>query len=58
MNPRFVAQRHMYSIIKSMLERRIELDTFSSVTSLPGSTDQNWHADTNDLFYRTKQAVE
>eukprot|EP00039_Didymoeca_costata_P006596 m.91645 g.91645 ORF g.91645 m.91645 type:complete len:500 (+) comp13313_c0_seq2:321-1820(+) len=51
-DPRLVAQRHMLALVKSVLGDRIELDTFSSVTSLPGKTQQGWHADVGHLFGR------
>jgi hypothetical protein len=35
------------------LERRLEIDTFSHVTSQAGSTDQAWHGDVSFLFTRT-----
>ena len=35
------------------LERRLEIDTFSHVTSQAGSTDQAWHGDVSFLFSRT-----
>ena len=31
-----VAPRHLLTVVKSVLENSAELDTFSSVTSLPG----------------------
>ena len=45
----------MLQTVKAQLGDAIELDTFSSVTSLPskGGAAQGWHGDVSDLFPRT-----
>ena len=37
--------RFLLTVIKGVLGAKIELDTFSAVTSMPGSPDQSWHGD-------------
>ena len=41
----------LLSLVKGgVRSRRIELDTFSSVTALPGAPAQHWHSDVEPLF--------
>ena len=41
----------LLSLVKAaMRSRRLELDTFSSVTALPGAPAQHWHSDVEALF--------
>lgn len=49
-DPRFAGNRLLSKVVKGILGARVELDTFSAVTSMPGSSDQMWHSDVADLF--------
>lgn len=41
----------LYTFVKSFLGTgALEVDTHSSVTSLPGAPNQHWHHDTGNLF--------
>eukprot|EP00054_Salpingoeca_dolichothecata_P016516 m.96914 g.96914 ORF g.96914 m.96914 type:complete len:490 (-) comp22008_c0_seq3:18-1487(-) len=50
--PDFTANRFLLSFVKLLLTNKIEIDTFSHVTSLPGAPDQEWHNDVDSLFSR------
>ena len=41
-----------------MLNDRIEIDTFSTVTSLPRAPYQAWHSDVSPIFERAQQGEE
>jgi tetratricopeptide (TPR) repeat protein len=45
-----VLQPLLRPVLLGMLGDRVELDTFSSVTSLPTAPDQHWHRDLPRLF--------
>lgn len=50
-SPNLIANPALFSLLKRVLgTEEIELDTLSSVTSVPGSPAQHWHADVDDLF--------
>eukprot|EP00729_Bicosta_minor_P013725 gene13725-4575_t len=49
-DPRFAGNRLLVNAIKAVLGGKIELDTFSAVTSMPNSPNQFWHSDVADLF--------
>jgi len=56
MNPPFTSDEFLLSpfllpAIKFVMNsERLEIDTFSSVTSLPGAPAQHWHKDAGVLF--------
>jgi len=58
MDSRFVSNRHMMQMIKGIMGVRLEIDTFSSVTSLPDCPDQVWHADVGHAHSRLMQGEE
>jgi ectoine hydroxylase-related dioxygenase (phytanoyl-CoA dioxygenase family) len=45
-----VANPWLLQSTRFLLSRAIEVDTFSYVMSMPGSTDQTWHMDVTQLF--------
>lgn len=52
-NPAFTANRFILSFMRvALATNRIELDTFSTVTSLAGAPHQHWHADVDGLWPR------
>eukprot|EP00055_Hartaetosiga_balthica_P010548 m.45393 g.45393 ORF g.45393 m.45393 type:complete len:524 (-) comp7217_c0_seq1:140-1711(-) len=50
--PDVTANRFILFVSKLMLGDRIEIDTLSTVTSLPGAPNQHWHADVGSIFKR------
>ena len=53
-----IASPALFPLLKRALgSQDIELDTFSSVTSLAGSPAQHWHADVDDIFAEQAAAV-
>lgn len=40
----------LLEVVRLMLGPRVEIDTFSQVTALPGAPDQPWHKDVDVLF--------
>eukprot|EP00039_Didymoeca_costata_P004890 m.76867 g.76867 ORF g.76867 m.76867 type:complete len:542 (+) comp12587_c0_seq3:68-1693(+) len=50
MSPGFFASPFVIWTVKTQLELRVELDTFSAVTSLPGSDNQTWHRDVPEIL--------
>ena len=45
-----VASAALLPLARALLARRIELDTLSVVTAIPGAPDQPWHRDVSHLF--------
>lgn len=51
-SPEVVANDEVLQFIRTVLSERVEIDTMSFVTSLPGASAQHWHVDV-DSPYRT-----
>ena len=45
-----VAPPALLPLARALLARRVEIDTLSIVTSVPGAPDQPWHRDVSHLF--------
>jgi hypothetical protein len=49
-NPDLLANRFLVAFVKTLLTPAMQIDTFSSVTSLPGAPIQHYHNDVPHLF--------